>query len=106
MVYINLTLEKLEKGPYHLSIFSSLQPAAVNRSRLFAQHLTFFGWELIILTVHEDFYEEQLNWNLDALLTRGQRIEKVSAYNFRRPRIIGDIGLRGFFNYEEVHWKS
>jgi hypothetical protein len=32
--------------------------AAVHRSRLFAQHLPAFGWEPVILTVHEDYYEE------------------------------------------------
>jgi hypothetical protein len=57
--------------------------AAVNRSRFFAQQLSSFVWELIILTVHEDFYEEQLDWNLHALLPRNRRIEKVSAYKFR-----------------------
>ncbi|TWI81395.1 hypothetical protein IQ13_2413 [Lacibacter cauensis] len=71
--------------------------AAVHRSRLFAQHLPAFGWEPIILTVHEDFYEEELDWNLHKLLPAGQRIEKVRAYPVTRPRLIGDIGLRAFF---------
>lgn len=71
--------------------------AAVHRSRLFAQHLSSFGWEPIILTVHEDFYEEQLDWNLHALLPSNQRIEKVKAYKVNKPRLIGDLGLRGFF---------
>ena len=38
--------------------------AAVHRSRLFAHHLPAFGWEPIILTVHEKFYEEKLDHNL------------------------------------------
>lgn len=71
--------------------------AAVHRSRLFAQHLPSFGWEPIILTVFEDFYEEELDWNLHALLPSDQRIEKVKAYKVRKPRLIGDLGLRGFF---------
>lgn len=71
--------------------------AAVHRSRLFAQHLPSFGWEPVLLTVHEDFYEEEPDWNLHKLLPPGQRIEKVSAYPVTRPRIIGDIGLRAFF---------
>ena len=41
--------------------------AAVHRSRLFAQHLPAFGWEPIILTVHEKFYEERLDHNLEKL---------------------------------------
>lgn len=71
--------------------------AAVHRSRLFAQHLPAFGWEPVILTVHEDFYEEELDWNLHKLLPNGQRIEKVAAYPVTKPRLVGDIGLRAFF---------
>jgi hypothetical protein len=71
--------------------------AAVHRSRLFAQHLPSFGWDPIILTVHEDYYEETLDWNLAILLPEDQRIEKVKALPVTKPRLIGDIGLRGFF---------
>lgn len=71
--------------------------AAVHRSRLFAQHLPSFGWEPIILTVHENYYEEKLDWNLQKLLSSHLRIEKVKAFKTTKPRLIGDIGLRGFF---------
>ena len=71
--------------------------AAVHRSRLFAQHLPSFGWIPIILTIQEKFYEEQLDWNLFDLIPQNQRIEKVKAFKITKPRIIGDIGLRGFF---------
>ena len=71
--------------------------AAVHRSRLFALHLPSFGWEPVILTVHEDFYEEALDLNLHRLLPKEQRIEKVKAFPVTKPRLIGDIGLRGFF---------
>jgi hypothetical protein len=71
--------------------------AAVHRSRLFAQHLPEFGWEPIILTVHEDYYEEPPDWNLYKLIPPGQRIEKVRAFPVTKPRLIGDIGLRAFF---------
>lgn len=71
--------------------------AAVHRTRLFAQHLPSFGWEPIILTVHEDYYEETLDWNLVKLLPENQRIEKVSALPVTKPRLLGDIGLRGFY---------
>jgi hypothetical protein len=71
--------------------------AAVHRSRLFAQHLPNFGWEPIILTVDERDYEESLDWNLHALLPQNQRLEKVRAYPVTKPRLIGDIGLRAFF---------
>ena len=71
--------------------------AAVHRTRLFAQHLPALGWQPIILTVDEKYYEEALDWNLHQLLPAGQRIEKVKAFRVTKPRLIGDIGLRGFF---------
>ena len=71
--------------------------AAVHRSRLFAQHLPSYGWKPIILTVHEDFYEEALDWNLHKLIPADQRIEKVSAFKVVKPRLVGDIGLRAYF---------
>lgn len=71
--------------------------AAVHRSRLFTQHLPSFGWDPIILTVDERDYEESLDWNLHALLPKNQHIEKVRAFPVTKPRLIGDIGLRAFF---------
>src|SRR5258706_14861909 len=71
--------------------------AAVHRSRLFAQHLPAFGWEPIILTVHEKYYEETPDYNLVKLLPVNLRIEKVKAFKITKPRIIGDLGLRAFF---------
>jgi hypothetical protein len=71
--------------------------AAVHRSRLFSQYLPPLGWTPIILSVHEDYYEEALDWKLHQLLPKGQRIEKVSAFRVTKPRIIGDVGLRGYF---------
>ena len=71
--------------------------AAVHRSRLFAKHLPAFGWNPIILTVHEEFYEEALDWNLHKLIPAGQQIEKVSAFKVGKPRLVGDIGLRAYF---------
>lgn len=71
--------------------------AAVHRSRLFAQHLPAFGWEPVVLTVDEKYYEEALDWNLHKLIPAGQQIEKVNAFKVTKPRLIGDIGLRAFF---------
>jgi hypothetical protein len=71
--------------------------AAVHRSRLFALHLPTFGWEPIILTVDERDYEETLDWNLFDLLPRNQRVEKVRAFPVTKPRLVGDVGLRAFF---------
>ena len=68
--------------------------AGTHRARLFAQHLPSFGWEPVILTINEKFYEETNDDDLVKLLPQGLRIEKVSAYTRIGP--IGDIGLRGF----------
>jgi len=70
---------------------------AVHRTRLFARHLPALGWEPHILTVHEQHYEETLDWDLCRLLPEGQKIYKSKAFNVTKPRLIGDIGLRGFF---------
>ncbi len=71
--------------------------AAVHRSRLFAKHLPSFGWEPVILTVNEQYYEETLDRNLHKLIPGDQHIEKVAAFGVTKPRLIGDIGLRAFF---------
>jgi hypothetical protein len=64
---------------------------------LFAQHLPAFGWEPVILTVHEKFYEEALDHDLEKLLPPSLRIERVNAFRVTQPRMVGDIGLRAFF---------
>ena len=56
-----------------------------------------FGWEPIILTVDEKYYEEEPDYNLVKLLPKDLRIEKVKAFRVTKPRLIGDIGLRAFF---------
>jgi hypothetical protein len=50
-----------------------------------------------VLTVDEAFYEEDLDPELLALIPEGQRVEKVSAFTVTQPRVIGDVGLRAFF---------
>ena len=71
--------------------------AGVHRPRLFAQHLHSLGWQPVVLTVHEQYYEEALDPNLLKLLPADLRVEKVGALPISRPRLIGDIGLRAFF---------
>lgn len=72
--------------------------AAVHRSRLFAQHLPQLGWEPIIVTVHERYYEEELDYNLEKLLPEELRIVKTKAMATKPVRLIGDIGIRGFYH--------
>jgi len=71
--------------------------AAVHRSRLFAQHLPAFGWQPVILTVDEKHYEEKLDPHLALLLPEDLAIVKTGAFPLTRPRLIGDLGLRAFF---------
>jgi hypothetical protein len=70
---------------------------AVHRIRMFAKHLPSFGWEPIVLTIHEKYYEEEPDFELNELITKNQHIERVEAFNLTKPRIIGDVGLRAFF---------
>jgi hypothetical protein len=91
-------------GAYQLKKILILYPhfppsnlAGVHRPRLFAQHLPLFGWEPVILTVQEKYYEEALDWDLVKLLPSALRIEKVNAFPVSKFRMIGDIGLRAFF---------
>ncbi len=71
--------------------------AAVHRTRLFAQHLPSFGWEPIVVTVHEKYYEEELDYNLEKLLPQDLRIVKTKAISTKPIRLVGDIGIRGFY---------
>ncbi|MCS3657975.1 hypothetical protein GGQ11_002776 [Salinibacter ruber] len=68
----------------------------VHRSRLLSQHLPDFGWEPTIVTVHHDYYEEELDWNLVELLPENLRIERVGALPTEPVRLVGNIGVRGF----------
>lgn len=70
----------------------------MHRSRLFAQHLPDFGWEPVVLTVHHDYYEEALDWDLAHLVPEDLQIERVGAIPAEPIRKvgIGDISLRGF----------
>jgi len=70
--------------------------AAVHRTRLFVHHLKEFGWEPIVLTVHPEYYEEDLDWKLTELVPDDLRIERVSALATEPVRIVGNIGLRSF----------
>lgn len=70
--------------------------AAVHRARLFAKHLPEFGWKPIVLTVHERYYEEALDWKLLDLVEKELDVYKANAYHVGKFRIVGDIGLRAF----------
>lgn len=70
---------------------------ATHRVRLFAKHLLAYEWKPIVLTVDERHYEEKLDQDLQNLVPSDQYIERVKAYGITKPRIIGDLGLRAFY---------
>lgn len=86
--------------PKILLITSHYPPSnltGVHRARLFAKFLPDFNWEPIILTIDDVFYEEKLDPQLTDLIPLSQNVIRVSAFNISKPRLIGDLGLRAFF---------
>src|SRR5437763_9742771 len=71
--------------------------AAVHRSRLWAQHLPEFGWDPVIVTTHWNFYEESLDPDLLDLVDPELCVIRTKAFPTRPLRIIGDVGVRGFY---------
>jgi len=69
----------------------------VHRARFLSKYLPDFNWEPIVVCVHEKYHEEKLDYDLLKLTREGARVEKVRALRTKPIRLIGDIGLRGFF---------
>ncbi len=70
--------------------------AGVHRPRLFAQHLKKFGWEPVILTVDERYYDCPLYTSHATDDLQDVEIDRVEAYQNEKFRFISDIGLRSF----------
>lgn len=73
--------------------------AGVHRPRLIANFLSEFGWNPIVLTVHEQYYEETPDVELTKTVSPQVEVIKVGASKVIRiggMRLVGDIGLRGF----------
>lgn len=71
--------------------------AGVHRARLISNFLPGLGWKPVVLTVHPDYYEEEPDWELLKTVSPETEVIHVKAYRVSKPRIIGDIGLRAFF---------
>ena len=67
------------------------------RPRLVANFTSKFNWHSIWLSVHPKYYEEPPSAELVKLLHPDIEIVDTDAINITTPRIIGDIGLRGFW---------
>jgi hypothetical protein len=68
---------------------------------MFAKHLPMFGWNPIVLTVDEHFYEEKPDFELNQLLPQKQRVERADAFKLTIPRVVGDVGLRAFLQLKK-----
>ena len=77
--------------------FAPSNHASVHRSRLWSQHLHEFGWQPLIVTTHWRYYEEALDWRLCKLLDTDLTVIRTRAAPVKPLRIVGDIGVRGFF---------
>ena len=71
--------------------------AGVHRPRLTGNFLKDFGWKPIVLTVDDKYYEETPDRDFEKTFSKDFEVYRVNAYKITKPRIIGDIGLRAFF---------
>lgn len=75
--------------------------AGVHRGRLIANFSQEFGWDVTVLTVHEEHYEERLDPDLKKLVAGHISVIKTGAFPVIKlfgKRLIGDIGIRSFFH--------
>ncbi|WP_179004968.1 hypothetical protein [Winogradskyella forsetii] len=70
--------------------------AGVQRPRLIGNYLKQFGWKPLLLTVESKYYEEIPDPLMEKTVSKDIEVVYTKAYKLKKPRIIGDIGLRGF----------
>jgi len=71
--------------------------AAVHRARLWSHYLPEFGWSPIVVTTHWRHYEEHLDPDLEMLVPPELRVIRTRAFSTKPVRLVGDIGVRGFW---------
>jgi predicted DNA-binding protein (MmcQ/YjbR family) len=71
--------------------------AGVHRPRLIGNFLPEFGWHPIVLTVKEEFFEETPDLDFQKTFRDHFEIHRVDAKPIRKLRVIGDIGIRSFW---------
>lgn len=71
--------------------------AGVHRPRLIANYLEDFGWHPVVLTVRPEYYEEKPDWDLCKTVSGKVEVHYTNAFRVTKPRLIGDIGLRAFW---------
>ncbi len=73
--------------------------AGIHRARLISNFLHDLNWNPIILTVHEDYYEEKLDEDIVKTVNPKTEVIKVKAKEVKNSnRLVGDITLRAFGN--------
>ena len=75
--------------------------AGVHRPRLIGNFITEFGWKPYVLTVEEKYFEETPDTDLKKTFSDKFEVFRVKAIKITKPRIIGDIGLRAFFQLKK-----
>lgn len=68
--------------------------AGVHRARFLSRYLPEFGWEPIVLCVHERYHRERLDPDLAKLVPPTVRVVKTGAFTVTPG--VGDLGLRGY----------
>ncbi len=75
--------------------------AGVHRPRLIGNFLKEFGWKTIVVTVEEKYFEETPDRDFVKTFSEDVEVYRVKAYKITKPRLIGDIGLRAFFQMKK-----
>ncbi|TRZ44991.1 glycosyltransferase family 4 protein [Robertkochia solimangrovi] len=76
--------------------------AGVQRPRLIGNYLPELGWNVRVLTVKETYFEEKPDPDFEKLFASHFDTTRVDAFPVTNPRVIGDIGLRAFYQlYKE-----
>lgn len=71
--------------------------AGVHRPRLIGNYLPEMGWHPIILTVKPKYYEEKPDPDFKHTFKDHFEVIRVNAFPIPRPRLIGDLGIRAFY---------
>ena len=83
-----------------LAIVSSHFPpsnlAGVHRARLWASHLSEFGWQPVVVTVDERDYLEPNEPELLALVSPDVEVIRVRTWRTRFGGLLNDVGMRSF----------
>ena len=71
--------------------------AGVHRPRLIGNFLNHFDWKVRVLTVKANHFEEAPDKDFKSTFSSNFEVSRVNAFPISKPRLIGDIGIRAFF---------